>query len=173
VTGKALVVGYGNVLRADDGLGWHAAVRLADDPRLAGAAVLQRHQLVPELALDVSEAALVVLVDASQDLPAGMFSVTQVEPAEDSGTTRSHQLGPSGLVALAHELYGRAPEVFLVSAGVDSLGLDDRLSPLLEATLPRLVEAVADLVASHAGSVRSPSWDFGPCLMFLAAEKTE
>ena len=32
-----LVVGYGNSLRGDDGLGWHAALRLAADPRLAGA----------------------------------------------------------------------------------------------------------------------------------------
>ena len=35
MTGGVLVVGYGNALRTDDGLGWHAAERLADDPRLA------------------------------------------------------------------------------------------------------------------------------------------
>ena len=151
MTAKALVVGYGNALRADDGLGRHAAALLANDPRLAGTAVFQRHQLMPELALEVSAAALVVLVDASQGLPAGTFAVTQVERASDTGVTWSHHLDPSSLVALSHELYGRAPDVFLVSAGVDSLELGDRLSPLVEAALPRLVDAVADLVAARQG----------------------
>ena len=150
MTGGVLVVGYGNVLRTDDGLGWHAADLLADDPRLAGATVIRCHQLMPELALDISTAALVVLVDANYALPAGSFTVTQVERASDAGTTWSHQLSPPSLVALAHELYGRAPEVFLVSAGVESLELGDRLSPVVEAELPRVVDAVADLVASRA-----------------------
>src|SRR5919198_4121190 len=64
---RVLVVGYGSSLRGDDGLGWHAAALLAADPRLAGAEVLARHQLTPELAEDVSRAALVVLVDARAD----------------------------------------------------------------------------------------------------------
>ena len=51
-----LVIGYGNALRTDDGFGWHAAGRLAADPRLDGAEILQLHQLTPELALDISRA---------------------------------------------------------------------------------------------------------------------
>jgi len=143
----ALVVGYGNVLRTDDGFGWHAADLLADDPRLAGVVVLQRHQLMPELALDVSAATLVVLVDASHALPAGTFTVTQVERAGNAATTWSHHLSPPSLVALAHELYGQAPDVFLVTAGVESLEVGDRLSPVVAAVLPAVVDAVTDLVA--------------------------
>ena len=62
-----LVVGYGNPLRSDDGIGWHAARLLATDPRLDRARVLTRHQLAPELAEDVSRASLVVLVDAAAE----------------------------------------------------------------------------------------------------------
>jgi Ni,Fe-hydrogenase maturation factor len=61
----------------------------------------------------------------------------------------SHQLGPSSLVDLAGELYGQTPDVFVVSVGVESLQLGDRLSPVVEATLPRLVDAVAELVADR------------------------
>jgi hydrogenase maturation protease len=149
MTDGVLIVGYGNALRTDDGLGWHAAERLADDPRLAGASVIQRHQLTPELALDISEAALVVLVDASHGPPAGTFTVARVERAGGAGTTWSHHLSPPSLVALAHELYGAAPDVFLVSCGVESLEMGERLSPVVEAALPRVVDAVAVLVASH------------------------
>lgn len=144
-----LVVGYGNALRTDDGFGWHAAQLLADDPRLAGAAVLARHQLTPELALDFSRAALVVLVDASHGPPPGTFTTERVERAGGTGTTWSHHLSPASLVALAHELYGSAPDVYLVSVGAGSLEMGDRLSPLVEAALPRIVDAVAELVASR------------------------
>lgn len=149
MTDRVLVVGYGNSLRTDDGLGWHAAARLADDPRLHGVAVLQRHQLTPELALDLSAAALVVLVDARHGPAAGTFIVERVEPAGGTGTAWSHHLSPPSLVALAHELYGRAPDVFLVSCGVESLEMGDRLSPVVEAALPRVVDAVAELVAER------------------------
>jgi hypothetical protein len=67
---RSLVVGYGNPLRSDDGIGWVIAGRLATDPRFAGTDVLQRHQLTPELALDISRAGLVVLVDARSGPPA-------------------------------------------------------------------------------------------------------
>jgi hydrogenase maturation protease len=148
VTDGILVIGYGNALRTDDGVGWIAAERLAGDPRMEGVTVVGRHQLTPELALDVSRAALVVLVDASHGHPAGTFMIDRVERAEASGTTWTHRFDPSSLVALARELYGQAPEVFAVSVGVESLELGDRLSPLLEAALPRVVEAVVELVIS-------------------------
>jgi len=150
MTNGVLVVGYGNALRTDDGLGRHAAERLADDPRLDGVTVIGRQQLTPDLALDVSRACLVVFVDASHGPPAGSFTIERMERTGTRATAWSHQLSPSSLVALARELYGEAPDVFLVSVGVKSLDLGDRLSPVVEATLPRLVDAVADLVADRA-----------------------
>ena len=57
--GGALVIGYGNPLRGDDGFGCSAAGLLAADPRLDGATVLGRHQLTPELATDIAGASLV------------------------------------------------------------------------------------------------------------------
>jgi hydrogenase maturation protease len=144
---RALVIGYGNVLRSDDGVGRHAAERMADDPRFDGVTVIARHQLTPELALDVSRAARVVFVDASRGPRAGTFTVEQVASSEAAATASSHQLGPSGLVELARELYGRVPDVAIVNVGVASLAYGDRLSPMVDAVLPQLVDAVAELVA--------------------------
>lgn len=148
MTCRVVVVGYGNTLRSDDGLGWHAAERLADDPRLDGVDVIQRHQLTPELAFDISAASLVVLIDASSRRAPGEFCVERVEPAAGAGPRGSHHLTPATLVALAHELYGCAADVLVVSCGVQSLEIGDRLSPVVEEALPRLVDAVAELVAA-------------------------
>jgi hydrogenase maturation protease len=61
---RGLVVGYGNTLRRDDGVGVRAAELMAEDPRFAGIEVLTAYQLTPELALDIAAASLVVFVDA-------------------------------------------------------------------------------------------------------------
>ena len=108
------MVGYGNPLRGDDGVGWHAAGLLATDPRLAGARVLARHQLAPELAADISRASLVVLVDASAEGDPGSIRVRTVEPRPAAQTTWSHHLDPRTLAGLAEALYGPVPPVVLV-----------------------------------------------------------
>jgi hydrogenase maturation protease len=112
--------------------------------------VISCHQLTPELVLDVSRAALVVFVDASHGPPAGTFTIERMDRTGRGATGWSHQLDPSSLVDLAGELYGQTPEVFVVSVGVESLQLGDRMSPVVEAALPRLVDAVAELVAARA-----------------------
>ncbi len=144
-----LAIGYGNVLRADDGIGWHAAERLAQDPRLAGVTVFGRHQLTPELALDVSRASLVVFVDADHGPPAGTFTIEWMKRTASKGPGWSHILSPSSLVELARELYGRAPEAIVVRVGVQSVEVGDRLSPIVEEAMPRLVDAVAELIEDH------------------------
>jgi hydrogenase maturation protease len=146
--GAALIVCYGNALRSDDGLGWHAAQLLEHDPRLQGARVLWRHQLTPELAVDISNAPLVVLVDASEGDEPGVISVRRLDsdsgPA--AGSAWSHHVGPEELAALARELWKAAPPVFVVSVGVANLDTGEQLSPAVEQALPGLVETVVDLV---------------------------
>jgi hydrogenase maturation protease len=144
-----LVVGYGNPLRSDDGVGPAVAARLAGDPRLAGAEVRSAHQLTPELALDASGASLLVLVDAAADVPAGEVSVSCLDPemvAVASGEAMTHHLDPAGLVGLARELWGAAPQVVLVSVGVSSLEVGDRLSPVVEGAVEVAADAVVAVV---------------------------
>jgi hydrogenase maturation protease len=147
VTDGVLVVGFGNALRTDDGVGRAAAERCATDPRLDGATVMARHQLTPELALDVSRAAGVIFIDASHGPPAGTLTIGQLDPDGGGGTLSSHHVSPTSLVQLALELFGRAPAVWLVSVGVESMEPGDRLSPVVEAAIPRLVDAVVALAA--------------------------
>ena len=161
--GRVLVIGYGNALRTDDGVGWHAARLLAGDPRLAGAVVVAEQQLAPELALDMSAATLVVLVDATTTTKPGTVTVRQLAaPGEESagagsgasGTgpgATSHHVDPGLLLALARELYGAAPEAVEVSVGVADVGPGETLTPLVAAALPAVADAVARLVEEHEG----------------------
>lgn len=145
MTDGVLVVGFGNALRTDDGVGWAVAERLSTDPRLEGATVIARHQLTPELALDVSRAAGVIFVDASHGPPAGEFTIERLDPSGGGAAPSSHQVSPVSIVQLALELYGQAPAVHLVSVGVASVEAGDRLSPVVEASIPRIADAVVAL----------------------------
>jgi len=148
-TGGVLVIGYGNALRTDDGVGPAVAERLADDPRLSGVDVRAAHQLTPELAFDASGASLLVLVDAATDLPAGEVTVRRLDAGVVAGEVMTHHLDPAGLVGLARELWGTAPPVVLVSVGVSSLELGDTLTADVEEAIPRAVDAVAAIIEEH------------------------
>jgi hydrogenase maturation protease len=154
-----LVVGYGNPLRSDDGVGPAVAERLATDPRLRGADVRAEHQLTPELALDASAASLLVLIDAAEDVAAGEVAVRRLGPdgaagvglVEEAGPPLTHHLDPGALLGLARQLFGAAPEeVIMIGIGPASLEVGETLSPQVQVAVARAVELVAGLVANRA-----------------------
>jgi hydrogenase maturation protease len=165
-SGRVLVVGYGNPLRGDDGVGPAVASALASapgsavgtpDPRLAGLEILIEHQLTPELAGDVAQARLVVLVDARLDGAPGSVSVRAIDGAAASASDSSHHVGPATLIALARELWGAAPPMYAVTVGVASTELGEGLSAVAEAAIPAAVEAVLELVAASPPRPGTPA----------------
>jgi hydrogenase maturation protease len=146
-----LVVGYGNVLRGDDGVGCRVAEILSGDPRLTGARVEPRHQLTPELAEDVARARLVVLVDAVAGEP-GPGEV-RVEYAagrrQPHAFTGSHVVDAETIVELAERLYGRAAPVVLVRVSAERFEPGTDVSPTVEAALLLAVDTVAAVIAGH------------------------
>jgi hydrogenase maturation protease len=144
-----LIVGYGNPLRSDDGIGWHAARLLATDPRLDGAQILARHQLAPELAADISQASLVVLVDAVSAGDPGSVAVRRIGSPPPTPITWSHHLTPETLAGLAGSLYGAVPPIVLVSVAAESFAESDRLSDPLRRALCEVVEVVAGVITGQ------------------------
>jgi hydrogenase maturation protease len=160
---SVLVIGYGNTLRRDDGVGVRAAELMAADPRFAAVEVLTAYQLTPELSLDLGTASLVVFVDADvrglpgaidvRELsavggtPAGVSRPPGSEHA-DQGTS-SHHVGADEVLALARELTGASPRAVAVGIGVADLELGEGLSAPVESALPRVVDAVARCIADH------------------------
>jgi hydrogenase maturation protease len=148
----ALVIGYGNELRADDGVGRAVAERVAADPRARAVRVMSVRQLTPELALDVAAASLVVLVDAAVDLAPGEVAVRPVADDPASGAF-SHHVSAGGLPSLARALYGRTPRVVSVSVGPGSLEPAEGLSPSVALAVPRASELVLGTVSEAVPSV--------------------
>ena len=79
-----LIIGYGNPLRGDDGVGWRVAEAAGTALPEGAATVLAVHQLTPELSAPISRAGRVVFVDAAAE-------------GEDAG---NRQLGSAALAAM-------------------------------------------------------------------------
>jgi hydrogenase maturation protease len=151
VTGRPLVIGYGNPLRGDDGVGWHAAAALARDPRLDGADVIARHQLTPELAEDVARSGLLVLVDACAGTgEPGTIRIRPIAARPTSACIWSHHLEPATLIELADRMYGAAPPAVLVTVTGARFDHADQLTAAVLSVLPGVVDAVAALIVEGA-----------------------
>ena len=149
MTAEVLIVGYGNTLRGDDGVGRVAAQALAEAAAIEGIDVVSCHQLLPELAEPIAAADLAIFIDAKVSLGPGEIAVTQVEcePAPPSGLV--HHMDPGTLLQMARKLYGRAPTAFLISVGAGSLALSEVLSPAVATALPEVIATARRLVAEH------------------------
>jgi hydrogenase maturation protease len=143
---KSLIVGYGNSLRGDDGVGQAAARALAHDAAIDGAEVVSCHQLMPELAESLAAVDLAVFIDAADGREPGSVVVNPVQSKTERSAGLVHHVEPGALLALSEKLYGRSPEAFLVTVGADSLALGEGLSEAVAAALPTVIATVRGLV---------------------------
>jgi hydrogenase maturation protease len=152
---RGLVIGYGNPLRGDDGFGWAVARKLAEERANDDAVrVIAAHQLTPELAEPVSEADLVIFVDASRDGEPGAWSAREIT-ASSTESALGHQFDAAGLLASAREIYAACPRAILVSVGAESFDCRETLSSRVTAVVPDVLRYIhnqlhAQLVPSHA-----------------------
>ncbi len=140
-----LIVGYGNPTRGDDGVGYAAAERLAEEFPGPQVRVLALSQLALELAAEWSVVDRVILIDAARTGPAGSIQVEQIGPAV-SAEPFSHHLAPAVLVECTRALYGRCPETWLVSVSGEYFEFSDHLSASVAAAMPQVSTRVRELI---------------------------
>jgi hydrogenase maturation protease len=146
---RILIIGYGNTLRGDDGLGPVAAERLSDLLPERLASVIAAHQLLPELTEPLSRVDLAIFIDACCDLSPGQLSCKPVEPRTDVSGPMTHHLDPPTLLALADRLFGHCPRGYLITVGGASFDLEPQLSPTMQACLGRVIDQVNQLIRDY------------------------
>jgi hydrogenase maturation protease len=129
-----VVIGYGNLLRGDDGVGQWVAQMIAAW-RLPDVAVYAVQQLTPELALPLATAQLAIFVDAHLD-PAGQaglasesIAVQPVTPVSVA-TSLGHTSAPGTLLALVERVWGSYPRSWWITVPVASFAYGAPLSPI-------------------------------------------
>lgn len=143
---RVLIIGIGNTLRRDDGVGIVAAQKLektlGDQVR-----VIACQQLTPELAKDLSEADRVIIIDADQGNIPGHITAREIEPGDHALNSFSHELDPATLLTCSRELYGKCPNAFLITVTGNTFDFGEGLSQSATDAIPEVLRHVRDLAS--------------------------
>jgi hydrogenase maturation protease len=146
---RILVMGVGNVLMGDEGVGVHAVRQLEKRQWPAHVSLLDGGTGGFHLLSHFGDCDILVMIDATLDgRPPGTVSVIEPRYASDFPRALSaHDIGLKDLVDSA-AILGTMPKVRLITISVDSLQpMQMTLSREVEASLPRVETLVVDLVA--------------------------
>jgi hydrogenase maturation protease len=157
--GKILIIGFGNIYRRDDAVGFvvlNAVREKLGRRRLAtdedgyddlGHEVdtLFLHQLVPELAELLTSYDFVIFVDAHVGVIPDPIREEWIEVHYKPGTVL-HQLLPSTLLSMTREVYGRCPDGMLLSVRGHDFDFGEELSQETEPLVPQATARIMTLV---------------------------
>ncbi len=155
---RAVVLGIGNILLSDEGVGVRAVEALRQRFELpADVEVIDGGTSAMELLDDLSRAKLLIVVDAvkSGRPPASIVHLSGDEvPVFFRSKLSPHQIGLSDVLA-SLELLGEAPqETIIVGVQPVTLSLGMELSGEVKAILPEVLELVVADLRSHGIDVR-------------------
>ncbi|HTZ17786.1 MAG TPA: hydrogenase maturation protease [Dissulfurispiraceae bacterium] len=145
---KILIIGYGNPLRMDDGLGQIAARRIEGMLQGDDVKVMARHQMGIELAADLKDADLAIFIDAHVGDDPGTIKEEEVVPGDAMPASLSHHLAPGVLLGCVHALYQRHPQAFVYSIAAQSFDYGEGLTPAVDAALPVLIDRILARIAA-------------------------
>lgn len=153
VTAPVLVLGIGNPLRSDDGVGPRLVTALADHPLPAGVEITDGATAGLDLALLLADRRAVLVVDAVEG-PWPPGTVVRLDGGELGGGAlgaSAHEAGVGDAIEVVRRL-GRGPaEVVLVGVVAASLEPGDELTPAVAAAMPELRSRVLAELATLAG----------------------
>jgi len=142
---QLLVIGYGNELRTDDGVGPRVAATVAEW-NLDGVEAIVCPLLTPELADPLSKARIAVFVDAAVE-GSDRVQLSKLEPNE-SCQIMAHAADPRTLLALARDVFGRAPMAWWLKIPAKKLEFGQEFSPETRLGLAEALEKLRGLCRS-------------------------
>jgi len=139
-----LVIGYGNELRSDDGVGPKTAAAVAEW-HLPDVHTLICHQLTPELAVPIASTQCVIFIDACVD--SATVELRQLRPV-DSSQVMAHAPDPQMLLQLAKEIFGRSPSAFWLTIPIENIAFGEGLSARAQAGSQIALEKIRGLLGT-------------------------
>lgn len=140
-----LIIGYGNTLRGDDGVGVRVA-EIIEGKNYPNTRVISVHQLTPELAEDIAGSDLVIFVDAVfSDRPE-----IQIETLESSGDWKNlgHAENPSSLLAFTRSIYQKTPIARGVYIPAVNCEFGEELSEVTRKGMEEAIGAIEKIIRS-------------------------
>jgi hydrogenase maturation protease len=141
VADSILVIGFGNPLRQDDGVGQHVA-RMVAALKWPCVQAIAVHQLTPELAESLAAASKAVFVDAAP----GTEAVRRCPILENThANVMAHTGDATWLLGLAGSVFGKRPPAWLVTIPSHQMEYGFGLSPMAKRGAREAVAMIDEL----------------------------
>jgi len=144
-----VILGVGNLLLSDEGVGVHVAHKLMEMDLPAGVEVIEGGTDGFRLMNVVTEAGRLIVVDAVKGGgPPGSiyrFDIKDAPSSPDAYKTSVHQIGILEIVHLS-ELIGQTPETTVIGVEPKSLEMGMALSPEVQEKIPKIIELILEEV---------------------------
>ncbi len=140
----SIVLGLGNTLHSDDGIGPQAIEKLRSDPRVpADVSLIEGGTLGLELLTYIWDCSYLLVLDAVDvgQPPGTLVRMSSQELQTLPGKASAHQLGVADLLVALRVLANQTPEVVLLGVQPASTEWGTELSPAVAAVLPALADA--------------------------------
>jgi hydrogenase maturation protease len=154
IPAKCVVLGLGNILHSDDGVGPEAIQRLRNDARVPeDATLIEGGTLGLELLTYIWDCVYLLVLDAVDigQPPGTLVRLSSQELQALPGDGNVHQLGVADLLVALRVLARRPPTVVLLGVQPATTDWGTELSPAVGAAMGSLIEAtVAELIGAEA-----------------------
>ena len=139
-----LLIGYGNLLRSDDGIGQQIAQEITSW-QIPNVKTIAIHQLTPELAETLPEYDIAIFVDACSISDYQDIQIEQIKSSQFNPIV-GHVSDPRSLLALAQALYARVPRAWWVMVPGVNFEVGDRLSSTAEQNIETALQQIDHLI---------------------------
>ncbi|NVM21982.1 MAG: HyaD/HybD family hydrogenase maturation endopeptidase [Desulfobacterales bacterium] len=140
-----VILGVGNLLMSDEGVGVHVANNMMEMSLPAGVEVVEGGTDGFRLMNVVTEADRLIVVDAVKGggAPGSIyrFDIKDAPTYPDAYKTSVHQIGILEVVHLS-ELVGKTPETTIIGVEPGSIDIGMELSAEVEAKLPKIIDLI-------------------------------
>lgn len=148
---KTLVIGIGNLLMCDEGIGIHVISELEQEGGIPGADLLDGGTGGFHLITYIQSYTTIIFIDASlDDFPAGHIRLLQPRFASDFPKQLSaHEIGLKDMMDAAY-LTGTLPLIYLIAISVKEFqDMGMTLSPEVSASFPEVKRIIRQLISQR------------------------
>ncbi|MGK7942300.1 MAG: hydrogenase maturation protease [Crocosphaera sp.] len=143
---EILIIGYGNTLRGDDGVGYKI-VEIIEQWNLDNITSLAVHQLTPDLAEKISQVDTVIFIDA---VPMTDVNTAKLEMKPISINQKinnlAHHNNPQQLLSLTQAIYQKIPKAYWLLVPGLNFNFSEDFSPITQKYVTLTLEKIKDIL---------------------------
>lgn len=137
-----LVIGYGNLMRSDDGIGISIVNRIAEE-NIPGVVTMTMHQLHVELLEEAIRYDKVIFVDARAE---GEDVTLHKVQAQTSQMVSTHHLSPELFFELAKTIYAKTLDLYVCSVKGEHFEMGNIFSPQASLRAQKATDMITALI---------------------------